>query len=122
MPVRGDAPVREDMSDATHIFYQNIIARRLTKQGWTAEIEMSLKEKRVDVGAIRGTVQHAYEVVNEGLEKELANLRDLEDGWQKIVFCVGAKEIQEQLTTLIVERAGDQVLESVEFRLLPSFR
>jgi hypothetical protein len=121
MPVRGDAP-HGTKGDATHIFYQHMITRRLRRQGWTAEIEMCLKDKRVDVGAIRGTVQHAYEVVNEGLEKELANMRDLLDGWQRIVFCVGNEDIRAQLVTSISEHHGDQVLESVDFRMLPSFR
>lgn len=118
--VRGDAPHGD--GDATHIYYQNLIARWLRKKDWTVEIEQTLRAKRVDVGAIRGPVLHAYEIVNEGLEKELANLRDLGDGWHRIVFCIGTEEIQQELAALISDRVGDQILEQVDFRLLPSFR
>ncbi|MEW5981725.1 MAG: hypothetical protein AB1806_05070 [Acidobacteriota bacterium] len=122
MPVLGDAPHGPD-GDATHIFYQNKIAQRLRKQEWTTRIEMMLKEKRADVGAIRGPSMHAYEVVNEGLEKELHNLTaDLEDGWQKVVFCVGNMAIQSELVDLIENQLGATILEHVELRLLPSFR
>lgn len=121
-PVRGDAP-HGPTGDATHIFYQNLILKKLRKQGWTAEIEMTRPRKRVDVGAIRGSVTRAYEVVNEGLDKELSNLtQDVEDGWQEVMFCVGNEQIKTELMSLIEARLGTRLPERCTFALLPSFR
>lgn len=122
MQVVGDAPHGPD-GDATHIYYQNKIARQLEANGWATEIEMALREKRVDVGAIRGPARHAYEVVNVDLDKELSNLtKDVEEGWQRVVFCVLHKEVESELAGLITTELGSGMLEPVEFRLLASFR
>lgn len=121
-PIRGDAPHGTE-GDASHIFYQNIICKKLRKQGWTAEIEMTLKAKRVDVGAARAKVMRAYEVVNEGLEKEISNLtQDVEDGWSPVVFCVGNEQIKQELMERIEAQLGVRSLEACEFAYLPSFR
>jgi hypothetical protein len=123
MPVRGDAP-HGDGSDGSHIWYQNKIERQLSKKGWHAKIEMALKGKRVDVGAILdgGRVMHAYEVVNEGLEKELANLADIDEGWQKVIFCVGNMEIRKALGAIIEMNFGTGLNKCIEFAYLPSFK
>lgn len=100
-----------------------MISAKLRKQGWTTRIESSLGEKRVDIGASRGPVMHAYEVVNEGLEKELSNLtQDLEDGWERVIFCVGNEQIKMSLLERIEAVLGAAALENVDFRLLPTFR
>jgi hypothetical protein len=122
MPVRGDAP-HGDNSDGTHIWYQNRIERALTKRGWNAKIEMVLKEKRVDVGAALdgGRVMHAYEVVNEGYQKELANLRAIDEGWHKVIFCVGNREIRDTLKAIINATLGTGLDSCIEYAYLPSF-
>ena len=121
--VRGDAP-HGDESDGTHIWYQNKIERHLTRKGWNAKIEMVLREKRVDIGAVldNGRVMHAYEVANEGLEKELANLRAIDEGWHKLIFCVGNREIRDKLKAIITAAFGTRLDSFIEFACLPSFK
>jgi hypothetical protein len=100
-----------------HRFWQNYISKKLEKDGWKTRIEQMLKNKRVDVGASRGNERVAYEVLMEGVEKELINLKkDLEDGWGLVVFCVDYEETKVKLSSLIPE-----LEDRVEIRLLKEF-
>jgi hypothetical protein len=118
--VRGDpgrCPSR-GRRGCNHVYYQNLIARSLRRKEWTPEIEHALKTKRVDVGAVCGPILHAYEVVNEGLEKKLLNLNlDLVDGRGRVIFWLAIRKYRSSSPELISD-IGDQVLEVVEFRLL----
>jgi len=100
-----------------HRFWQNFISKKLEKDGWKTRIEQTLKNKRVDVGAIKGNEKVAFEVLMEGIEKELINLeKDLEDDWDLVVFCVDCEETREKLSGLILD-----VEDRVKIRLLKEF-
>jgi len=87
-----------------HRYWQHVVAEKLRKDGWEAEVEQCLWSKRVDVGAIRKGVKVAHEILMERIEKELSNLeKDLEDGWNLVVFCVDYEETRERLAKLIPE-------------------
>jgi hypothetical protein len=100
-----------------HKYWQHVVARKLQKEGWKVRIEQTLRGKHVDVGAIKGDERVAYEILMEGLEKELTNLKkDLEDGWGSVIFCVDYEETREHLARVIPE-----IEDRVEIRLLKEF-
>ena len=87
-----------------HQFWQHTIYMWAVKQGYPARIEEALHEKRVDVGVEWQEKRCAVEVVMEGLEKELSNLkRDLDDGWDQVIFCAEQEETLERLRKMIEE-------------------
>lgn len=113
--------------DGTHVWYQHVIARQLTRDGWTVKIEHSLDQKRVDVGAIMdgGKIRHAYEIVNTGsLQKEVSNAsKDVADGWQRVIFCIGEPaategHVRAKLAGLIEAQLGADFLQVVDFKQL----
>lgn len=106
-----------------HKFWQARIWRKF-KDGAHGGIEYSLKPdgKRVDVGIVTPKEKTAFEVVMTGpLEKELSNLRkDLEEGWNLVIFCVETEEIRARLAELISKELSDSD-DSVEIVLLGNF-
>ena len=68
-----------------------------------------------------GNILRAYEIIHAGtLQKELTNVRkDLDDGWQRVVFSVGETElfegsIRDKLCELIEDQLGVSYLESID--------
>jgi len=91
-----------------HRFWQHTIHQWAVKQGYPAQIEETLREKRVDVGVKWAEKRRAVEVVIEGLDKELSNLwKDLEDGWDQVVFCAEKQQTLEKLEKMIDEEYGE---------------
>ena len=130
MQPQGDAAAG---ANATHLWYQHKVLRYLGKKDWIVEIEQSLSgAKRADIGATKnnGKIRHAFEVLNVGIEKEVTNLKkDIEDGWERVIFCIGQSEkqqrtdpIQTKLSELIVAQLGPSWLEVVDFLQLRELR
>lgn len=117
-PLRGNGSIQ-------HKFWQHKIAEWLRKKGWRAEIEMNLGNKQVDVGCVMpGLIERrvAYEVVwDDDLDKEVSNLvKNLEDSWEHVVFCV----LDDETSRALVQKLGESVSESddrFEVRLLKEF-
>lgn len=83
----------------------------VARQGFPARIEETLGEKRVDVGVCWAEKRCAVEVVIEGLDKELANLRkDLEEGWDQVVFCAEQEDTLDRLKRMIEGEYGEEVV------------
>ncbi|MDA2913367.1 hypothetical protein MYX77_05325 [Acidobacteriia bacterium AH_259_A11_L15] len=100
-----------------HRFCQHSIAKKLVEAGHKAEIEARRVSKQVDVGANIDGQWVAFEVVMSQPEKEVTNLaKDLEDGWDCIVFCCDKPSTVNRLKKLL-----DPVPPKVEVRLLSSF-
>jgi len=100
-----------------HQWWQDRLSKKLAKDGWKTEIEQSLGSKRVDVGAVNDLgMKVAYEILVEGLQKEVNNLRDLEDGWHQVVYCVDSDETRQELKALLPKG-----MQNVEIRLLKEF-
>jgi len=109
--------VPEGDGKTPHRWWQRTIRLGMEKEGCTCRIEQSLNSKRVDVGCITSLGKKiAYEVLMEGLEKELENLRDLEDGWDRIVFCVADEETRQKLHAILPDG-----IQNVEIKLLKEF-
>ncbi len=84
-PIKGNGSIK-------HRYWQYRIWKKESTKNEIGGIECSIKEKRVDVGIIRPYKKFAYEVVVEDLKKEVNNLKkDLAEGWDVVIFCVGQK-------------------------------
>jgi hypothetical protein len=113
--------IPEGNGSVQHKCWQHWISRKLQKDGWKTEIEMILRSKQVDVGAVKPGLldeRTAFEVVwDDNLDKELSNLeKDLEDGWPHITFCVLDDETRQKLNALLPDG-----VENVEIKLLKEF-
>ena len=102
-----------------HRFWQYRIWRKFKdrKDVINCRIETSLTEngKQVDVGVRFKKEKVAYEIaLGPKFPRELANLRqDLEDGWDRVVFCVEDETARRSLDEVIPDSQ-----EKVEIRLL----
>ena len=107
-----------------HSFWQHVIYRWALARGHPTGIEKWQSNKSVDVGIEWDEKKVAVEVALEDMEKEMNNLiKDLEGGWDQIVFAaLGTKELNE-LKNEIAKRFGSKVLESdkVAFMKLSTF-
>lgn len=106
-----------------HVFWQYRIWRRFKdKKNCYGGIEYSLNGKRVDVGICFPNRKIAYEVVIEDLKKELKNSqKDLAEGWDVVVFCVGSESVRKKLDDLFFDVMTPDIESRVEIRLLKEF-
>jgi hypothetical protein len=108
-----------------HKFWQHTIHAWAVAQGYPARIEDSgAGGKSVDVGIVWDGRRTAVEVLVEGLEKELSNLlKDLERGWDRVVFCAVDDATLKSLEQRIQQQFGrDLFVESkVSFMRLGRF-
>jgi hypothetical protein len=94
------------------------------RQGYPAKIEEEIDGKAVDIGITWEERRVAAEIIVCGIEKELFNLgKDLERGWDRVVFCAVDQKTLDQLRQRISEERGEDVLGSgkVTFRRLRWF-
>jgi len=93
-----------------HRYWQHIIHTWAVERGYPAEIEQALQRKRVDVGIEWDEKKCAVEVVIKGLDKEVSNfVKDIEDGWDQVVFCAETQKTLDTLKKMIeeeVEKGG----------------
>jgi len=107
-----------------HRYWQHVVHRWAVARGYPSQIEQEVAGKAVDVGVIWDERRVAVEVVVEGLEKELSNLsKDLERGWDQVVFCATQKNTLDRLHDLILDKFGGQLLrrDRVSLRRLSEF-
>ena len=107
-----------------HSFWQHAIYRWALARGYPAQIEKWHNGKSVDVAIEWDEKKVAVEVALEDMEKEMNNLvKDMEAGWDQIVFAaLSSKELNE-LKNQIAKRFGTNVLETkkVTFMKLSTF-
>lgn len=107
-----------------HVFWQYAVYRWAVEQGYPAKIEQWLSNKSVDVGVEWAEKKVAVEVALENMEKEISNLiKDLEAGWDQIVFAVLTEKELNRLKNEIAKRFGTQSIEEekVSFMMLNTF-
>jgi hypothetical protein len=107
-----------------HSFWQHAIYRWALARGYPAEIEKWQNGKSVDVGIEWDEKKVAVEVALEDMEKEMSNLiKDLESGWDQIVFTALSEKELNELKNQIAKRFGTDVLETkkVAFMKLSTF-
>lgn len=107
-----------------HIFWQYTIYRWAIVQGYPAKIEQWLSNKSVDVGIEWAEKKVAVEVALENMEKEISNLiKDLEAGWDQVVFAVLTEKELNRLKNEIAKRFGAELAEKnrVAFMILNTF-
>jgi len=108
-----------------HKFWQHRILAFARARGWPARIEDSRTGgKSVDV-SVKWEERHtAVEVVIEGIEKEIGNLaRDLDAGYDRVIFCAADDKTLVRLKKLIEKHFGTDLLTSgrVAFLKLATF-
>jgi hypothetical protein len=107
-----------------HKFWQYVIYRWAIRQGYPAKIEQWLNNKSVDVGVEWEERKVAVEVGLGNMEKEISNfIKDLEAGWDKVIFASLSDKELNQLRNEIGKRFGSNSLESdrVGFMKLKTF-
>jgi len=107
-----------------HKYWQHVVHCWAVAQGYPSQIEQEVAGKAVDVGVIWDEKRVAVEIVVEGVEKELSNLsKDLERGWDQVVFCAVQQGMLDRLRDLVLDRFGDGLLrrDKVRFRRLSEF-
>ena len=100
------------------------ILNRPLSRGFPVEIEQWLNGKSVDVGVIWEEKKVAVEVALENMEKEISNfVKDLETGWDKVIFAVLSDRELNRLKNQIAKRFGSKSLEDdkVGFMKLSTF-
>jgi hypothetical protein len=107
-----------------HKFWQHAIHRWAIQQGHVPKIECWLNGKSVDVGIEWDEKKVAIEIALEDMGKEISNLiKDMEAGWDQVVFCVLTDKELNRLRNEIAKRFGTKLLESgkVSFMNLSTF-
>jgi len=107
-----------------HKFWQHTIYRWAIGMAFPAKIERWLNGKSVDVGIEWDEKKAAIEIALEDMEKEISNLiRDLETGWDKVVFAALTDNDVKQLQNEIANRFGTKLLkeDKVGFMKLSTF-
>lgn len=107
-----------------HRLWQYIVHSWAVRQGYPSQIEQEIAGKPVDVGVTWEEKRVAVEIVFEGLEKELSNLaKDLERGWDQVVFCTVQQETLDRLKDTVMEEFGEELIsqDKVRFRRLHEF-
>ncbi|MBI4502810.1 MAG: ATP-binding protein [Gemmatimonadetes bacterium] len=108
-----------------HIYHQHVIAAWARRNGYHATVEHFVDGKSVDVSLQKDGVAIAAEVLIEGVQKEIANLRDLEVGFNQVWYCVKSEDEAAKLKRTITATLGPEaavVLEKVRFKLLREFQ
>lgn len=117
-------PRPEGHGKAEHKFWQHTIYRWAIEQGHVPKIEYRLNGKSVDVGIEWDEKKVALEVALEDMEKEINNLlKDLEAGWNQIIFCTLTDKETSRLKNEIGARFGTKLLQNgkVAFMKLSTF-
>ena len=107
-----------------HKFFQYTIYRWAITQGFPAKIEQWRNGKAVDVGVEWDETKVAVEIALGNMDRELENfVRDLEAGWDKIIFTVLTDKKLKQLKNKVIEKFGRKSIEDekVAFMRLKSF-
>jgi hypothetical protein len=107
-----------------HKFFQYAIYRWAIKQGFPAKIEQWRNGKAVDVGVDWDEKKVAVEIGLGNMDRELENfVRDMEAGWDKVVFTVLTDKKLNQLKNKVIEKFGRKSLEDekVAFMRLKTF-
>gem|GEM_PF-3183621 len=107
-----------------HRFWQATIHQWAVKRGYPAQIEQQVAGKAVDVGVVWDEKRVAVEIVCEGIDKELGNFgKDIDAGWEQVVFCAVNQETLDRLRDLILDDLGEQVFynDMVRFVRLSQF-
>ncbi|MBN2269778.1 MAG: hypothetical protein JXN61_04135, partial [Sedimentisphaerales bacterium] len=107
-----------------HLFWQHTIYRWAIAKGYPAKIEQWLSNKSVDIGVEWAEKKVAVEVALDNMEKEISNLiKDLEAGWDQVVFAVLSEKELNQLKNEIARRFGADLMEKnrVAFMMLNTF-
>lgn len=107
-----------------HKFWQHTIYRWAIEQGHVPRIEYWLNGKSVDVGIEWDEKKVVLEVALEDMEKEMSNLvKDLEAGWDQVVFAGLTDKELNRLRNEIAKRFGSKLLDSnkVAFMKLSTF-
>ncbi|MBI4450278.1 ATP-binding protein [Candidatus Uhrbacteria bacterium] len=108
-----------------HQYHQRSIAKWAARNDYhRVLVEHSVDGKSVDV-ALEGEKRIAVEILVNGPRKEMANLRDLQAGYDEVWFCVKDQQTAGQIRELIGATFGDEaptVLARVQFRLLGEFQ
>lgn len=108
-----------------HKWWQYGVYAWAVRHGYPAKIEEEVDGKAVDVGIHWEERWTAVEIVmGKKLNKELYNLgKDLERGFDRIVFCAVHQRTLEELRNKIEEEFNERILESgqVEFMRLRRF-
>ena len=108
-----------------HKWWQHGVYAWAVRHGYPAKIEEEVDGKAVDVGIHWEERWSAVEIVmGKKLNKELYNLgKDLERGFDRIVFCAVHQRTLEELRNKIEEEFNERILESgqVEFMRLRRF-
>ncbi len=107
-----------------HVFWQHTIYRWAIGKGYPAKIEQWLSNKSVDIGVEWAEKKVAVEVALENMEKEISNLiKDLEAGWDQVVFAVLSEKELHQLKNEIAKRFGADLMEKdrIAFMMLNTF-
>ena len=98
-----------------HRFMQDAVCRWASGQGLPARIEEEVGGKRVDVGVQRAGPREAFEVVVEGLEKELSNLKkDFQAGYAKVTFVAERQETLDRLEQMVRDQYGERGAQAPE--------
>lgn len=94
-----------------HRLWRNVVHAWAVRQGYPSQAEQDVAGKAVDVGVVWEERRVAVEIVFEGLAKELGNLvKDLERGWDQIVFCAVKKDTLERLRQMVLETFGEDLV------------
>ena len=102
-----------------HRFYQHLVYEWAVRQGYPARIEDEVDGKRVDVNVSWDNRRVAVEIVIEGLEKELRNLaKDLDRGFQQVVFCAATAATLDELRRKIESELGPEMLQGDTVRFV----
>jgi hypothetical protein len=107
-----------------HRYAQQIILNWCVGQGYPAQIEAERQGARVDVASEWDNLKVAVEFVNEGLEKELVNIRhDMEAGYDRVVLVSVQQETLEGLRDLVMRKLEPELVTSgrVSFTRLTAF-
>ena len=107
-----------------HRLWQQIVHSWAVAKGYPAQIEFEVSGKPVDLGVTWDEKRVAVEIVIEGLDKELDNLaKDLDRGWDQVVFCAVNQETLDSVKDLVLKTFGEEPirLDRVRFRRLHEF-
>lgn len=108
-----------------HVYHQHAVAAWGRLNGYQARVEHMHDGKAADVCLEKDGRRVAAEVLCKGVQKELANLRDLHTGYSEVWFCVPDEREAWRLRELVSATFGEEsgaILARTRFKLLADFQ